>query len=163
MARYVRPLCEGRLCAPWARSRVASLGLGQRRLQDASRAAEYQAGKKERKQPIWKHSNLVKSFYTLILHSYQQVMQQRQVAGVWNSAKDELPIEIDLGSDCRFHSIFACPILRQQTTDSNPPMRLTCGHCISRDALNKLSSGHKLKCPYCPVEQNPNDARQITF
>lgn len=97
------------------------------------------------------------------LLNIKQVMQQRQVAGVWNSAKDELPIEIDLGSDCRFHSIFACPILRQQTTDSNPPMRLTCGHCISRDALNKLSSGHKLKCPYCPVEQNPNDARQITF
>jgi len=97
------------------------------------------------------------------LLNIKQVMQQRQVAGVWNNAKDELPIEIDLGSDCRFHSIFACPILRQQTTDSNPPMRLTCGHCISRDALSKLSSGHKLKCPYCPVEQNPNDARQITF
>jgi hypothetical protein len=96
------------------------------------------------------------------LLNIKQVMQQRQVAGVWN-AKDELPIEIDLGQESRFHSIFACPILRQQTTDANPPLRLTCGHCISRDALNKLSSGHKLKCPYCPVEQNPNDARQITF
>ena len=63
----------------------------------------------------------------------------------------------------RYHSIFACPILRQQTSDANPPLKLTCGHCISRDALNKLSSnaGHKLKCPYCPVEQNPGDARQI--
>ena len=89
-------------------------------------------------------------------------MQQRQVAGVWN-AKDELPIEIDVGPHSRYHSIFACPILRQQTTDNNPPMRLTCGHIISRDALNKLSVGHKLKCPYCPVEQNPSDARQITF
>ena len=96
------------------------------------------------------------------LLNIKQVMQQRQVSGVWN-AKDELPIEIDLGPDCRYHSIFACPILRQQTTEINPPLRLTCGHCISRDALNKLSSGHKLKCPYCPVEQNPNDARQITF
>lgn len=96
------------------------------------------------------------------LLNIKQVMQQRQVAGVWN-AKDELPVEIDVGPNARYHSIFACPILRQQTTDGNPPMRLTCGHCISRDALNKLSSGHKLKCPYCPVEQNPNDARQITF
>ena len=85
-----------------------------------------------------------------------------QHAGVWG-AKDELPIEIDLGANSRYHSIFACPILRQQTSDHNPPLRLTCGHCISRDALNKLSSGHKLKCPYCPVEQNPNDARQIVF
>jgi len=94
------------------------------------------------------------------LLNIKQVMLQH--AGVW-SAKDELPIEIDLGTNSRYHSIFACPILRQQTSDANPPLKLTCGHCISRDALNKLSSnsGHKLKCPYCPVEQNPADARQI--
>jgi len=95
------------------------------------------------------------------LLNIKQVMQQRQVA-VW-SAKDELPIEIDLGQDCRFHSVFACPILRQQITDTNPPMKLVCGHVISRDALAKLAQGHKLKCPYCPLEQNPSDARQIFF
>ena len=94
------------------------------------------------------------------IHQFFKVMLQH--AGVWG-AKDELPIEIDLGANSRYHSIFACPILRQQTSDHNPPLRLTCGHCISRDALNKLSSGHKLKCPYCPVEQNPADARQIVF
>jgi len=96
------------------------------------------------------------------LLNIKQVMLQRQVPGVWN-AKDELPIEIDLGGECRYHSVFACPILRQQVSDNNPPMRLTCGHCISRDALAKLSQGHKLKCPYCPIEQNPADARQIFF
>ena len=85
-------------------------------------------------------------------------MQKR----VW-SEKDELPIEIDVGPNARYHSIFACPILRQQTTDNNPTMRLTCGHVISKDALKQLSAGHKLKCPYCPQEQNPHDARQITF
>jgi len=95
------------------------------------------------------------------LLNIKQVMQQRQVS-VWN-AKDELPIEIDLGQDCRFHSVFACPILRQQITDHNPPMKLVCGHVISRDALAKLTQGHKLKCPYCPLEQNPSDARQIFF
>ncbi|XP_023213481.1 protein RMD5 homolog A-like isoform X1 [Centruroides sculpturatus] len=96
------------------------------------------------------------------LLNIKQVMQQRQVTGVW-STRDELPIEIDLGHKCRFHSIFACPILRQQSSDSNPPMRLVCGHVISRDALNKLANGNKLKCPYCPVEQNPADARLIHF
>ncbi len=92
-------------------------------------------------------------------------MQQRQVSGVWatSSAREELPIEIDLGPDCRFHSIFACPILRQQTTEVNPPVRLTCGHCISKDALHKLSSGNRVKCPYCPVEQSPHHARRIIF
>jgi hypothetical protein len=96
------------------------------------------------------------------LLNIKQVMQQRQVTGIWNG-KDELPIEIDLGQDRRYHSMFACPILRQQSTESNPPMRLICGHVISRDALNKLSNGNKLKCPYCPVEQNPTDARHIFF
>merc|ERR1711936_834856 len=89
------------------------------------------------------------------LLNIKQVMQQRHVACHW-TAKDELPIEIDLGSDCRFHSVFACPILRQQITDHNPPMKLVCGHVISRDALAKLAQGHKLKCPYCPLEQNPS-------
>ncbi|CAG2179186.1 unnamed protein product, partial [Oppiella nova] len=91
------------------------------------------------------------------LLNIKQVMQQRQVTNVWNT-RDELPIEIDLSRKCHFHSIFACPILRQQSSENNPPMRLVCGHVISRDALNKLSNGTKLKCPYCPIEQNPNDA-----
>jgi len=82
---------------------------------------------------------------------------------VWNG-RDELPIEIDLPNQMRFHSVFACPILRQQVSDGNPPMRLICGHVISKDALAKLSSSHsKLKCPYCPVEQNPAEAKKIVF
>jgi hypothetical protein len=113
------------------------------------------------------------------LLTIKQVMHQKTLTSVWSS-KDELPIEVDLGQDCRFHSVFACPILRQQSTDNNPPVRLICGHVISRDALNKLTSGtkwaplipqvdhsgviqQKVKCPYCPVEQAPSDARQIHF
>ncbi|CRK87175.1 CLUMA_CG000983, isoform A [Clunio marinus] len=100
------------------------------------------------------------------LLNLKQVMN-RQVQGIW-SGRDELPIEIEVE---RYHSIFACPILRQQSTDENPPMRLRCGHVISRDALNKLSSAsimnnnhyRSLKCPYCPMEQSINDAKQINF
>lgn len=92
----------------------------------------------------------------------RQVMQQRQVEGMW-SAKEELPVEIDLGKEFRFHSIFACPILRQQCGRSNPPMRLSCGHVISKDALERLSNGNKLKCPYCPKEMDPRDAKQVYF
>ncbi|KAK2187650.1 hypothetical protein NP493_158g01008 [Ridgeia piscesae] len=96
------------------------------------------------------------------LLNIKQVMQQRQCSGVW-SAKDELPVEINLGKECRFHSIFACPILRQQSSSLNPPVRLVCGHVISQDALHKLANGNKVKCPYCPVEQTLNDAKQIFF
>jgi hypothetical protein len=88
-------------------------------------------------------------------------MQQTHVGHILS--KDELPIEIDLGPNCRYHSVFTCPILRQQSTDLNPPMRLVCGHVISKDALLKLNTTGKLKCPYCPVEQSPADARQMHF
>ncbi|KAK7806588.1 hypothetical protein U0070_017193 [Myodes glareolus] len=76
------------------------------------------------------------------LINIKAVIEQRQCTGVWNQ-KDELPIEVDLGKKCWYHSIFACPILRQQTTDNNPPMKLVCGHIISRDALNKMFNGSK--------------------
>lgn len=97
-----------------------------------------------------------------VLMNIKAVMEQRQCSGVW-SHKDELPIEIELGMKCWYHSVFACPILRQQTSDSNPPIKLICGHVISRDALNKLINGGKLKCPYCPMEQNPADGKRIIF
>eukprot|EP00794_Sanderia_malayensis_P005489 gene5489-6174_t len=92
----------------------------------------------------------------------KQVMKQRQCSGVWSS-KEELPVEIEVGDEYRFHSIFACPILRQQCGRTNPPMRLICGHAISKDALNKLVGGNKLKCPYCPMEMDPQHAQQLRF
>ena len=96
-------------------------------------------------------------------------------------------IEIDVGPNHQYHSVFACPILRQQSSEQNPPMRLVCGHVISRDALNKLGNNvnkyvayrslvsvqsppqlsdrrfFRLKCPYCPVEQNTSEAIELRF
>lgn len=74
------------------------------------------------------------------LLNLKQVMATRQVMSIW-TARDELPIEIDLEPENRYHSVFSCPILRQQSTEDNPPMKLVCGHVISRDALNKLNNG----------------------
>ncbi|MBN3305581.1 RMD5A protein, partial [Amia calva] len=76
------------------------------------------------------------------LINIKAVIEQRQCTGVWNQ-KDELPVSINLSPKCWYHSVFACPILRQQTTDNNPPMKLVCGHIISRDALNKMINGSK--------------------
>ncbi|XP_050436967.1 E3 ubiquitin-protein ligase RMND5A-like [Adelges cooleyi] len=84
----------------------------------------------------------------------------RDVGGVWNE-NDELPIKIDTGF--AYHSVFACPILRTRSGESNPPMMLVCGHVISKDALNKLERSGRLKCPYCPKEQLPSEARILHF
>ncbi|PIK49351.1 hypothetical protein BSL78_13774 [Apostichopus japonicus] len=95
------------------------------------------------------------------LPSLLNIMQVMQSSSVMWSAKEELPIEIDIGASSLYHSIFACPILRQQTTQGNPPMRLSCGHAISRESLNKLVNGNKIKCPLCPVESSPDEAKQL--
>ncbi|KNC84685.1 hypothetical protein SARC_03119, partial [Sphaeroforma arctica JP610] len=72
-------------------------------------------------------------------------------------------VEIDVGKDHQYHSVFACPVSREQTTAENPPMRLPCGHVIAKVSLRNLSKGVRFKCPYCPQEQTPADAVQIYF
>ncbi|KAG1711240.1 Protein RMD5 A [Nymphon striatum] len=83
------------------------------------------------------------------LHEYYQSSQfnPQKIVNVnpFNEHSDLCKIEVDLGKHSRYHSVFACPILRQPSTESNPPMRLGCGHVISKDALNKLANGNRLK------------------
>lgn len=98
-----------------------------------------------------------------LLNIHKMLLKQG-IQNIWQ-LRDELPVEIDLGRSLQFHSTFSCPILKQQCTESNPPMRLICGHLISRDALNKLcgNTNGKMKCPYCPQEQVVSEAVQVYF
>lgn len=78
----------------------------------------------------------------------------------------ELPVEIDVGRDNRFHSVFVCPVLRHQTTEENPPSMLSCGHVISKEALTRLSKGNtnlRIKCPYCPAETTASQSLILHF
>ncbi|OZC10542.1 hypothetical protein X798_02291 [Onchocerca flexuosa] len=110
------------------------------------------------------------------LISLRQLMVNRSLESLFQG--DELPIEVDVPNAT--HSVFACPILKAQCTEQNPPMRLTCGHLISREALHKLAqtgrfvaptnlapsnafSHIRLKCPYCPVESSVADAKRVYF
>ncbi|KAK6111496.1 RING-type zinc-finger family protein [Brugia pahangi] len=110
------------------------------------------------------------------LISLRQLMINRSLESLFQG--DELPIEVDVPNAA--HSVFACPILKAQCTEQNPPMRLTCGHVISREALHKLAqtgrfvaptnlapsnafSHIRLKCPYCPVESSVADAKRVYF
>lgn len=96
------------------------------------------------------------------LMNLKQIMVKNMVSGVW-SGRNELPIEIDLGTEYRYHSTFTCPILKQPSTDLNPPMKLKCGHVISKDAMHKLTRGLMLKCPYCPKESTISETKKIIF
>ncbi|KAK7693618.1 hypothetical protein QCA50_003187 [Cerrena zonata] len=91
----------------------------------------------------------------------RKIMRERK--SEW-SQTDELPIEIPLSAENRYHSIFACPVSKEQATEQNPPMMMTCGHVVTKDSLTKLcKSGGRFKCPYCPTESVLNQALRVHF
>ena len=84
----------------------------------------------------------------------------------WSQA-DELPVEIPLPTQFRFHSIFCCPVSKEQGTDENPPMMMACGHVVCKESLARLGKGagdyRKVKCPYCPIESTVGQAKRVYF
>ena len=88
----------------------------------------------------------------------QNIMQQKRTE--WTT-ENELPVEIPLPPSYQFHSIFVCPVSKEQTTDQNPPMMMPCGHVIAQESLQRLSKGSRFKCPYCPSESHPREAKRV--
>jgi len=77
-----------------------------------------------------------------------------------------LPLEIELPDDFAFHSVFACPVSRDQATPENPPMHLPCGHVLCKVSISKLAKGgptRTFKCPYCPTETTMQQCKQLQF
>ena len=44
----------------------------------------------------------------------------------------ELPYEIHLSNQLKFHSLFVCPVTKEISTSDNLPMLLNCGHVVSQ-------------------------------
>ncbi|CEH17313.1 Predicted E3 ubiquitin ligase [Ceraceosorus bombacis] len=87
----------------------------------------------------------------------------KQSGNEWSQA-DELPVEIPLPPHLRFHSTFACPVSKEQGTDENPPMMMTCGHVVCLESLSKIGKGSgRVKCPYCPTESRIGEAHRVYF
>ena len=78
-------------------------------------------------------------------------------------ATKELPIEIDLGHDFKFHDVFVCPVAKEATFGSNTPQLLSCGHVISKQALQRINRNErsKFKCHTCPVQMTREEVKEI--
>jgi hypothetical protein len=95
-----------------------------------------------------------------ILQKVKTIMRTKKTE--WTT-ESELPVEIQLPTEYRFHSIFVCPVSKEQGTDKNPPMMMPCGHVICKDSLENVSKGITFKCPYCPSHSSPKQAKKVYF
>ncbi|KAL4378606.1 hypothetical protein GQ457_02G008710 [Hibiscus cannabinus] len=126
---------------------------------------------------------LTRQFCNLLGQSYESPLSVTIAAGVqalppllkfmtvmagkkqeWQSMK-QLPVPVELDKEFQFHSIFVCPVSKEQSTDDNPPMLMLCGHVLCKQSINKMSkNGSKtFKCPYCPSDINATQCRQLNF
>lgn len=83
----------------------------------------------------------------------------------WSTA-DELPFHVKLPPFLsRYHPIFICPVLKEETTTDNPPYSLPCHHVLSKKSLDKLSKNGtcNFKCPYCPVMSTKAKTKRVNF
>ncbi len=85
--------------------------------------------------------------------------------GMGVNVDEELPVELELGKEFVFHSIFACPVSREQSTNDNPPTMLPCGHVLCRMSIVRLvkQTTGMFKCPYCPAEGKMSECKQLYF
>ncbi|CAB4255054.1 similar to Saccharomyces cerevisiae YDR255C RMD5 Conserved protein [Maudiozyma barnettii] len=97
---------------------------------------------------------------------FMKYAQIKSSAHIGWTTSNELPFDVDLPSSLtHFHPVFICPVLKEETTDENPPYSLACHHVISKKALDKLSKNGTVsfKCPYCPVQSTISKTELVRF
>lgn len=126
---------------------------------------------------------LIRQFCNFLGQSYESPLAVTVAAGVqglppllkfmnvmagkkqeWQSMK-QLPVPVELDREFQFHSIFVCPVSKEQSSEENPPMLMLCGHVLCKQSIMKMSknSTKSFKCPYCPTDIDAVRCRQLFF
>ena len=109
-------------------------------------------------------------FYLAVVAGMISLPQLLKAEHILKSKKEllnekELPYELQLPNQLKFHNLFICPVTKDTSTVDNPPMLLNCGHCVSKNALEKMqrvgSHSNQIKCPTCPNVQSVKDAQEL--
>ncbi|XP_010422961.1 PREDICTED: protein RMD5 homolog A-like [Camelina sativa] len=85
----------------------------------------------------------------------------------WEEMK-QVPVPLELGNELQFHSVFVCPVSRDEScSKENPPMMMMpCRHVISMQSVIRLSkncASRRFKCPYCSAQTSSPACRQLFF
>lgn len=90
---------------------------------------------------------------------------ERQGQDGLRSCGNVLPVEIELGDEFAFCSVFACPVSREPSSAQNPPVLLPCGHVLCEQSVARIarSRSRAFKCPYCPMEARVDQVTPIVF
>ncbi|CAH1426129.1 unnamed protein product [Lactuca virosa] len=69
------------------------------------------------------------------------------------AAMKEPPVDVELGKEFQFHSVFVCPVTWEQSDKKNPAVMLPCGHVFSWQFIRNVSNQWRqvFKCPTCCV------------
>ena len=105
---------------------------------------------------------------TLALPKLSKVMQliKNKNEFIAGGNHNELPSEIELGQEFKFHNVFICPVSKEMSTKDNNPMLLVCGHVISKNSLNRIARSNsgrdgKFKCHTCPTQMTTANVVEI--
>lgn len=99
----------------------------------------------------------------LALPKLSKVITMLKGSQDFGHSKELPPLDLDLGREFKFHNIFICPVSKEVSDKSNPPMLLICGHVVSKNSLNKMvrQARTKIKCPTCPTEMMIEQAVEL--